>query len=47
MLQKLHQNAKTNYAIRREIQSSSQSGHSYPVGTSLNPDLMKYKKMQF
>lgn len=25
MLQKLHQNAKTNYAIRREIQSSSQS----------------------
>jgi len=24
MLQKLHQNAKTNYAIRREIQSSSQ-----------------------
>lgn len=25
MLQKLHKNAKTNYAIRREIQSSSQS----------------------
>lgn len=25
MLQKLHQNAKTNYAIRREIQSSDQS----------------------
>jgi len=25
MVQKLHQNAKTNYAIRREIQSSSRT----------------------
>lgn len=48
MLKKLHQNAKTNYAIRREIQSSSQSISSLAHKFNLSwLTVKKWKEREF